>query len=102
MSSPGKSINSSAKKRKSVEPTQDDRFSSFLSQPDTNDDDQDLSEEFKGEKAWDSNAITPGTPFMDKLAKSLRYWVRKKLNEDPGWAGVSLNPPSYFPLSLFD
>lgn len=41
MSSPGKSINSSAKKRKSVEPTQDDRFSSFLSQPDTNDDDQD-------------------------------------------------------------
>jgi len=41
MSSPGKSINSSAKKRKSVEPTPDDRFSSFLSQPDTNDDDQD-------------------------------------------------------------
>lgn len=51
---------------------------------------KDLTEEFKNEKAWDSNAITPGTPFMDKLAKSLRYWVRKKLNEDPGWAGVSL------------
>lgn len=51
---------------------------------------KDLSEEFKGEKAWDSNAITPGTPFMDKLAKSLRYWVRKKLNEDPGWAGLEI------------
>ncbi|GAA5956490.1 hypothetical protein JCM3765_003461 [Sporobolomyces pararoseus] len=51
---------------------------------------KDLSAEFKGEKAWDSNAITPGTPFMDKLAKSLRYWVRKKLNEDPGWAGLEI------------
>jgi len=57
---------------------------------------KDLSEEFKGEKAWDSNAITPGTPFMDKLAKSLRYWVRKKLNEDPGWAGVSQPSRSTF------
>jgi 5'-3' exoribonuclease 2 len=57
---------------------------------------KDLSEEFKGEKAWDSNAITPGTPFMDKLAKSLRYWVRKKLNEDPGWAGVSQQTHSTF------
>ena len=57
---------------------------------------KDLTEEFKGEKAWDSNAITPGTPFMDKLAKSLRYWVRKKLNEDPGWAGVS----SFLSLTL--
>lgn len=48
-----------------------------------------VSDEFRNEKGWDSNAITPGTPFMDLLAKSLRYWVAKKLNEDPGWAGVS-------------
>jgi 5'-3' exoribonuclease 2 len=38
--------------------------------------------------AWDSNAITPGTPFMDLLASSLRYWVVKKLNTDPGWKNV--------------
>lgn len=39
-------------------------------------------------KAWDSNAITPGTPFMDILAASLRYWVAYKLNTDPAWAKV--------------
>ena len=49
---------------------------------------KEVSDEYRNEKGWDSNAITPGTPFMDLLAKSLRYWVRKKINEDPGWAGV--------------
>ena len=39
-------------------------------------------------EAWDSNAITPGTPFMDLLANSLRYWVVQKLNTDPGWKNV--------------
>ena len=47
-----------------------------------------LSEEEKNKKAWDSNAITPGTPFMDLLAMSLRYWVARKLNSDPGWKNV--------------
>ena len=48
-----------------------------------------LSEEEKNKKAWDSNAITPGTPFMMLLANSLRYWVVQKMNTDPGWANVS-------------
>lgn len=48
-----------------------------------------LSEEEKNKKAWDSNAITPGTPFMDLLAASLRYWVVLKMNQDPGWKDVS-------------
>ena len=52
---------------------------------------KEVSDEFRNDKGWDSNAITPGTPFMELLAKSLRYWVAKKLNEDPGWAGVSLD-----------
>lgn len=39
---------------------------------------------------WDSNAITPGTPFMNLLASSLRYWVAQKMNTDPGWKDVSL------------
>jgi len=39
-------------------------------------------------KTWDSNAITPGTPFMFTLALSLRYWCAYKLNTDPGWAKV--------------
>ena len=41
-------------------------------------------------KTWDSNAITPGTPFMDILAASLRYWCAYKLNTDPGWAEMKV------------
>lgn len=44
----------------------------------------------QSKKAWDSNAITPGTPFMDLLASSLRYWVIKKMNEDPGWKDLQV------------
>ena len=47
-----------------------------------------ISEDEKNKKSWDSNAITPGTPFMEFLAKSLRYWVVQKLNNDPGWKQV--------------
>ena len=39
-------------------------------------------------KTWDSNAITPGTPFMDILAASLRYWCAYKVNTDPAWERV--------------
>lgn len=40
-------------------------------------------------KAFDSNCITPGTPFMAHLAECLRYHVAHKLNTDPGWKNVS-------------
>jgi hypothetical protein len=53
---------------------------------------KEVSDEFRNEKGWDQNAITPGTPFMTLLASSLRFWIAKKLNEDPGWAGVSHSP----------
>ncbi|TPX15223.1 uncharacterized protein E0L32_004781 [Thyridium curvatum] len=41
-------------------------------------------------KAFDSNSITPGTPFMDILAASLRYWCAYKLNTDPAWASLKI------------
>ena len=37
------------------------------------------------QKTWDTNVITPGTPFMFLLARSVRYWVQWKLNTDPAW-----------------
>jgi 5'-3' exoribonuclease 2 len=47
-----------------------------------------LTDEEKNKEEWDSNAITPGTPFMDLLAASLRFWVTHKMNTDDGWKKV--------------
>lgn len=41
-------------------------------------------------KTWDSNVITPGTPFMFLLAQSVRYWAQWKLNTDPAWADLKV------------
>lgn len=49
-----------------------------------------IEESIKGKKKWDSNAITPGTPFMDGLAAALRYWVAYKLASDPGWKDLQV------------
>ena len=34
---------------------------------------------------FDSNCITPGTPFMERLAEHLRFFIRHKISEDPLW-----------------
>ncbi|XP_056423628.1 5'-3' exoribonuclease 2 [Hyla sarda] len=39
---------------------------------------------------FDSNCITPGTEFMDNLAKCLRYYISDRLNNDPGWKNLSV------------
>ncbi len=36
-------------------------------------------------KRFDSNCITPGTPFMVRLQEQLKYFVRQKLTKDPMW-----------------
>lgn len=44
----------------------------------------------KKESHFDSNCITPGTPFMAHLATCLRYHIASKQNTDPLWKKVRL------------
>ncbi len=41
--------------------------------------------ELPKEEPFDSNCITPGTEFMAKLSKQLRYFINKKVSEDREW-----------------
>ncbi|KAL8667788.1 MAG: hypothetical protein Q9202_000252 [Teloschistes flavicans] len=42
------------------------------------------------EDAFDSNCITPGTEFMAKLTRQLKYFISKKISEDADWQGVEI------------
>lgn len=52
---------------------------------------EDETDEPEGTTAgFDSNCITPGTPFMDLVARSLRYYILSKINSDPAWQQISI------------
>ncbi|KIW13743.1 hypothetical protein PV08_08934 [Exophiala spinifera] len=46
--------------------------------------------EMPKEDPFDSNCITPGTDFMAKLTKQLKYFINKKVSEDVDWQGVEV------------
>lgn len=66
-----------------------EEFQKMLAKQNASKAEQELEEEVV-KKTWDSNVITPGTPFMDILAAALRYWIAYKLNTDPAWEKVRL------------
>ena len=39
---------------------------------------------------FDSNVITPGTPFMHMLSEYLRAFIHKKQETDPGWRNITV------------
>ncbi|KAK7750233.1 exonuclease II Exo2 [Diatrype stigma] len=39
---------------------------------------------------FDSNCITPGTEFMAKLTRQLKYFINKKVSEDSDWQGCEI------------
>lgn len=46
--------------------------------------------EMPKESPFDSNCITPGTEFMAKLTRQLKYFISKKITEDADWQNVEV------------
>ncbi|RYP42367.1 hypothetical protein DL767_000289 [Monosporascus sp. MG133] len=46
--------------------------------------------ELPKEDPFDSNCITPGTEFMAKLTRQLKYFINKKVSEDRDWQGCDI------------
>ena len=40
---------------------------------------------------FDGNVITPGTPFMARLAAQLRRWLEYKVASNPDWQGMQVD-----------
>ena len=41
-------------------------------------------------QVFDSNCITPGTEFMERISNCIKYFIRKKIKEDPLWRNLKV------------
>ncbi|KAL7571127.1 hypothetical protein ACA910_014733 [Epithemia clementina (nom. ined.)] len=64
----------------------------FTKPPKDHDDNDDNDNNNNNEpgSGWDSNVITPGTPFMVRLATFVRFYIRKRLSHDKAWAPLKV------------
>ena len=44
----------------------------------------------KKKDLFDSNCITPGTEFMQKVSDLIKYFIQKKIKEDPVWRNLKV------------
>eukprot|EP00092_Neocalanus_flemingeri_P006262 GFUD01006736.1.p1 GENE.GFUD01006736.1~~GFUD01006736.1.p1 ORF type:complete len:1636 (+),score=540.21 GFUD01006736.1:158-5065(+) len=51
---------------------------------------KDRGEKLPEEERFDSNCITPGTPFMVRLQEQLKYFVNNKITTDGLWRGTKV------------
>ncbi len=51
--------------------------------------DDESDDEISGSN-FDSNCITPGTPFMDLVARSLRCYIANRVNTEPSWQNINI------------
>ena len=51
---------------------------------------QDRGEQLPKDARFDSNCITPGTPFMVRLHQQLQYFISNKISYDPLWQRVNV------------
>jgi len=47
-------------------------------------------EQLNDKGIFDSNCITPGTEFMEKVSNCIKYFIRKKIKEDPLWKNLKV------------
>lgn len=60
------------------------------------------NEKLPDESRFDSNCITPGTEFMEKLQQAFKHFVRLKLSTDPAWKHCRIILSGHEVCILFD